>query len=258
MICNRQPDGGKFVDDGSTFGAVEYDHKLTEGEIDDFSFMPITEAKELEGKVFEKPFMKSEITYRITSVDDNGTVNFQKTYKGKTEDRSANYFEFIKNLGDKVKEISNSQNVQFSIGVDISQNQSPAEQLATQAVFNALDMANIPVEVVSEDELKALGGKAQLSKKQKRLLDAATMKRDSILSNPATDTSEQSQPIESSMNDAITDSKDIANVQKELDSLAKSWLNKPNRVNGVISDVTLVLGLENENDGTSRYSCDWL
>ena len=161
-----QPDGGTYVNDGSKYGAVKYNHKLTKEDIDNFSLMPITESQDLMGKVFEKPFLKGKITYKVESVDADGNVSYEYEYKGNVKHETADYIHFMEKLGDKAVDITNrdkssereGSGIEKQVSKDVNINHSEAQKAATETVMNALKKAGIPVKMVSAEEAANMMG----------------------------------------------------------------------------------------------------
>lgn len=108
----NQPDGGRKVDDGSKFGAVAYDKPLSIDDIKHYSLTAITEAKQLEGKMFSVPFGKNKLIYNIRSVDENGNIIYtmKSTREGAVESvpQSSTYAELKDRFNGKETEVKAS------------------------------------------------------------------------------------------------------------------------------------------------------
>lgn len=108
----NQPDGGRKVDDGSKFGAVAYDKPLSIDDIKHYTLTAITEAKQLEGKMFSVPFGKNKLIYNIKSVDENGnnTYTMKSTREGAVESvpQSSTYAELKDRFNGKETEVKAS------------------------------------------------------------------------------------------------------------------------------------------------------
>ena len=108
----NQPDGGRKVDDGSKFGAVAYDKPLSIDDIKHYTLTAITEAKQLEGKMFSVPFGKNKLIYNIRSVDENGNIIYtmKSTREGAVESvpQSSTYAELKDRFNGKETEVKAS------------------------------------------------------------------------------------------------------------------------------------------------------
>lgn len=108
----NQPDGGRKVDDGSKFGAVAYDKPLSIDDIKHYTLTAITEAKQLEGKMFSVPFGKNKLIYNIKSVDENGNITYtmKSTREGAVESvpQSSTYAELKDRFNGKETEVKAS------------------------------------------------------------------------------------------------------------------------------------------------------
>ncbi len=147
----NQPDGGRKVDDGSKFGAVAYDKPLSIDDIKHYTLTAITEAKQLEGKMFSVPFGKNKLVYNIVSVDENGNITYtmKSTREGAVESvpQSSTYAE--------LKDRFNGKETEVKVSADNENGQEPTSKQKVDSLGNPLnDDGTLKLEVVhSIDEL---------------------------------------------------------------------------------------------------------
>lgn len=66
-----QPAGHlRHEEDGSQFGVVVYDHKLSRKEVENFTLAPLTEADELKGNVYEVQFGSTKAKFCVVCTDN--------------------------------------------------------------------------------------------------------------------------------------------------------------------------------------------
>ena len=137
----NQPEGGRHISDGSSYGAVVYDRPLSAEEVENFSLRPITEAKDLAGKKFEAPFGKGKIVYTITDVDDDGVISFtMNTGKGETEPQKATYYQLLnQHFRGKAKEVVESDVEQSRNASDSQGNPTNEDGTLKVDVINSID-----------------------------------------------------------------------------------------------------------------------